>query len=516
MKILAYASCLALLAFLILAPQAAVACPFCSAVSMTLGEEMKSSDAAVIATLVERPPAADPANGNPVKAKFKIVKALKGEKLLAGKPTIEMLFFGTQEPGTNFLLFGIDPKELAWGTPTALTDRATEYIETVAQLSDAPADRLVFFQKYFEDEDPLLLGDAFNEFAKAPYADVMLIKDRMPHDKLVEWIKDEKVPASRRRLYLTMLGMCGTPTDVPMIEAMINTDDRQARTALDAMIGCYLNLKGANGLPLVEDLFLKNDKSEYVDTYSAIVALRVLGQETSLIPKDRLVAALEHMLDRPQLADLVIPDLARWQDWKAMDRLVDLFKNANEESSWVRVPVVQFLRACPDPKAQEHLKELAQIDPDAVKRATNFLALPGAAGPVAAAANANPPAASPSAAPGELTKTLEAAANQGAQEGNAAAGDAGSVAPEVAASTVDAEPAPTESLAPVAASAVDDPADQSREAAPATLDRTASGSAATTLGSKSFEIPMVWVAAAVCLVVVAVSVLFFSRRRVTP
>ena len=261
----------------------------------------------------------------------------------------------------------------------------------MAKLSDAPAERLAFFQKYFEDADPLLSSDAFNEFAKAPFADVMLIKDRMPHDKLVEWIKDDKVPASRRRLYLTMLGMCGTPADVPMIEAMINTDDRQVRTALDAMIGCYLNLKGADGLPLVEDLFLKNDKSEYVDTYSAIVALRVLGQETNVIPKDRLVAALEHMLDRPQLADLVIPDLARWQDWKAMDRLVDLFKNANEESSWVRVPVVQFLRACPDPKAQEYLKELAQIDPDAVKRATNFLALPGAAGPAAAAAATNPP-----------------------------------------------------------------------------------------------------------------------------
>ena len=137
-------------------------------------------------------------------------------------------------------------------------------------------------------------------------------------------------------------------------------------------------------MPLIEDQFLKNDKSEYVDTYSAIVALRVLGQETNVIPKDRLVGSLRHMLDRPQLADLVIPDLARWQDWGSMDKLVDLFKNANEESSWVRVPVVQFLRACPEPKAKEYIDELAKIDPDAVKRATNYLALPGAGGPAVA------------------------------------------------------------------------------------------------------------------------------------
>ncbi len=156
---------------------------------------------------------------------------------------------------------------------------------------------------------------------------------------------------------------------------------------------------------------MKNDKSEYVDTYSAIVALRVLGQETNVIPKDRLVGSLRHMLDRPQLADLVIPDLARWQDWGSMDKLVDLFKNANEESSWVRVPVVQFLRACPEPKAKEYIDELAKIDPDAVKRTTNYLALPGAGGP-AVATTAAPAAAKTDepAAAADAAKSAEATA----------------------------------------------------------------------------------------------------------
>jgi hypothetical protein len=401
---------LALSLVLALAPVAVRACPFCSAVSMTLGEELKSSDAVVLATLINRPASSDPAGGAPVKSKFKIVKVLKGDKLLKGKQQIELLYFGTQEPGATFLLFGVDPKELAWGTPTALSQQGVKYLEKVAQLGDAPAERLVFFQEYFEDADPLLSSDAFNEFAKAPFADVVLLKDSMHRDKLIAWIKDDKVPASRRRLYLTMLGMCGTTADVPMIEAMIKSEDRQARTALDAMIGCYLNLKGADGLPLVEDLFLKNDKSEYVDTYSAIVALRVLGQETNLIPKQRLVAALRHMLDRPQLADLVIPDLARWQDWGSMPKLVALFKDANEESSWVRVPVVQFLRACPDPKALEYIAELTKIDPDAVKRATNYLALPGAGGGAAAAQTAQPAggAASDKKAPAKDAKPAAA------------------------------------------------------------------------------------------------------------
>ena len=66
------------------------------------------------------------------------------------------------------------------------------------------------------------------------------------------------------------------------------------------------------------------------------------------------------MLERPQLADLVIPDLARWEDWSVMDRLVDLFKNANDDSNWVRVPVINYLRACPLPAAKERIDRIGQ------------------------------------------------------------------------------------------------------------------------------------------------------------
>jgi hypothetical protein len=73
------------------------------------------------------------------------------------------------------------------------------------------------------------------------------------------------------------------------------------------------------------------------------------------------------------LADLVIPDLARWEDWSQIERLVRLFKEADEESSWVRVPVVNYLLVCPKPEAKQYIKELEKIDPDAVKRARIFL-----------------------------------------------------------------------------------------------------------------------------------------------
>ncbi len=153
------------------------------------------------------------------------------------------------------------------------------------------------------------------------------------------------------------------------------------RAGLDAMIGCYLTLTGPKGMPIVEELFLKNHQAEYADTYAAIMALRFHGTETKIIPRERILEGLRYMLDRPQLADLVIPDLARWQDWSQLARLVQLFKDADEKSSWVRVPVVNYLRACPKPEAKEYIKELEKIDPDAVKRANTFFPFGASASP---------------------------------------------------------------------------------------------------------------------------------------
>ncbi|MCE9546268.1 MAG: hypothetical protein K8T25_12200, partial [Planctomycetia bacterium] len=140
-----------------------------------------------------------------------------------------------------------------------------------------------------------------------------------------------------------------------------------------------LTLGGPQGMPLVEEMFLKKKDADYTQTYSAIMAVRFHGQQADIIPRDRAIAALRLMLDRPQLADLVIPDLARWEDWESVDRLVELFKTSTKEWSYVRVPIINFLRACPRPEAKAKLDELAKLDPESFRRAASFFPFGGSA-----------------------------------------------------------------------------------------------------------------------------------------
>jgi hypothetical protein len=377
-----------------LSAMTAAACPFCSATSQTFSEELATMDVAVIARLVKLPPPSSKPGDDIQKATFEVTQIVKGQGLVKEKEQVETLYFGDGTVGKSFLIMGISPPATMWSTPLPLTERGIKYLTAVTKLPNDTTQRLVFFHKYLEDEDEMLARDAYDEFARAPYADVRAIKDKISHDQVVAWIKNPEIPASRRRLYLVMLGVTGGEKDIPMLEEFMTSSDRKAKSGLDALIACYLTLKGETGLPLVEKLFLANDKADYADTYAAIMAIRFHGSDGGVIDSKRLVKALHPMLERAELADLVIPDLAKWEDWSVMDKLFDLYKTANEKNSWVRVPVVNYLRVCPLAKAKELLKECEKIDPAAVKRANTFFpGVPSApSAPADKSSQAQPPA----------------------------------------------------------------------------------------------------------------------------
>jgi hypothetical protein len=412
-------------AMLVLVPATfAAACPFCSVESRTLTEELTSSEAVVLAKLVaDAPPFSsdadfdDPDSG---KAMFQIVDVLRhGEgataTALKAGDEIKVVYFGEDERDKTFMISGIAIEDglLEWTTPLPLSAAAVDYVR---QLPDVPTEggaRLEFFEKYLENDDPLLAQDSYDEFARAPYSALQELKDKMRREKLVEWIQSADVNPSRRRLYLTMLGVCGDQRDLPMLEQMIVSDysvkkpileqmvswgrvlqgpqgldmlvemvdleERQKKLGLDATIGCYLVLRGPEALDLIDERFLKNPKVEYTHAYMSIMALRIIGEETHAVPRERLLQSMRLLLDNPEFADQVIPDLARWEDWSVLERLTKMYKKGDEKS-YVRQPIVTYLTVASEQpgdvgtRAKAALAELEQLDPEGVKKARSLMA----------------------------------------------------------------------------------------------------------------------------------------------
>lgn len=351
-------------------------CPFCTALKPTLAEEMEATDAVVFAKVVG--PGQLTEDGFDRKLRLQVSQILKGKSFVTESEEFETIAPATLEPGQECLVMGVLTDRMMWSTPMKLSERAREYILAVQTLPPEGADRVRFFLNYLEDSESFMAFDAYDEFARAPYDIVKAIKADMNRENLIKWVQDPEVSINRKRLYFTLIGVCGLPDDLPLLERLISSPEKRDRAALDSLIACYLTLAGADGVKLIEDRFLRSPDADYVDTYAAVAALRFHGTESDVIPVSRIVEAVRLLLDRPEVADLVIADLARWKDWTVTDRLVDMFKNANEKTAWVRVPIVHFLRVNPDPSAKAKIEELRAVDPQSVRRALAFFELEAA------------------------------------------------------------------------------------------------------------------------------------------
>jgi hypothetical protein len=127
-------------------------------------------------------------------------------------------------------------------------------------------------------------------------------------------------------LYGLLIGLCGNQNDSKVLEKKILEKTEDFRLGIDGLMSGYLLLTGDKGLAVLDEHKLKNRDVPFSETYAAMQALRFMWKYSEgRIEKSRLRASMRILLDRPELADLVIADLARWKDWEIQDRLMELY-----------------------------------------------------------------------------------------------------------------------------------------------------------------------------------------------
>ncbi len=365
-------------------------CPFCSALSNTLREDFRAADYVCLATCEQ---VAEAGTLVPIH-RFLVTSVLKGDAQWVGKP-IEAYSLNPFKTGSTVMLMGIqDGKRHEWGASVMLSAASQDYVRRVAEFEPLPASSgekagsqnpleqevLRFYLEHLTSAEEFIGTDAYNEFAQASLADLRLMKPYLDRVELITRIRDEKTSVERRRLYWTLLSICGEPGDIAVAEEFILKTQLAEGIArepvgLEAAISCYLVLGGERALLRIEKDLLRNAQAHYSDSYSAIVAIRVHSDEFKMFSNERLSKSFQYVLERPSLADLVVPDLARWEDWTQVEKLLELFEKAGSAQQFVRMPIVNYLRACPLPEARQALERCREIDPDVVRRAIAFFPL---------------------------------------------------------------------------------------------------------------------------------------------
>jgi hypothetical protein len=149
-----------------------------------------------------------------------------------------------------------------------------------------------------------------------------------------------------------MLGLCGNADDAKLMEAKIFEPSDEFRLGIDGIMGGYLLLTGSDGLATLEEKKLKDKKAPFSETYAAMSAVRFMWQYgDGRITADRLRQSMRLLLDRPELADLVIADLSRMKDWTVQDKLMAMYDEEGNIPSVKRAIVRYMLSSIKDTTA---------------------------------------------------------------------------------------------------------------------------------------------------------------------
>jgi hypothetical protein len=370
------------------------ACPFCSAPSQTLAEQVAQADGVCLVEWTGGTPANDQ---DPGKSTYEILQIVKAPKdSIAKGDRVTLARYRAGKKGDLFLLMGTRSGRgngLDWGSPTEVTESSFNYVAQ-APTPEVPASkRLLYFVKFLEFPDQLVSNDAYAEFANAPYKDIAAIANRLPHEKIRQWIVRPETPQPRLGLYGMMLGLCGDNKDAQVLGDKISEKSADFRIGVDGMISGYLLLTGSSGLSHIDDWKFKDHKAAFSEIYAAMMGLRFMWQYAGgRIPNERLMQSMRILLERPELADLVIADLARWNDWSVQDRLMDIYGKGEYNIPSIKRAIIRYMLTSTQTKpagapsanstadvnnqyverGKRYLEQLRKRDPKTVKEAERF------------------------------------------------------------------------------------------------------------------------------------------------
>lgn len=359
------------------------ACPFCPGPSTPLTEKLSQSE---IALLVEWVSAEEGTLKKPGKTIFEIKEIVhqkdKSKLKVGGQVTFKRHRSGKE--GSLFLLLGRKGTNFIWDRPIEMSTACFHYMVNAPALKETTPRRLRYFLKFLEHPDQKIATDAFAEFANAPFDDIALLANELPREKLRAWLVSSKTPVPRLGLYGLLLGLCGDASDIAFMEKKITEPTKQIRMGIGGLISGYLMLTGAEGLDVIDQSkFLARDV-EFSETFSAMQALSFMWTDKrERISKTRMRKSMRYLLDRPVLADMVVANLARWQDWTVIDRLMEIYEDDDYDKRAIKRAIVRYLLVASkvknqtesgsdsstSEKAKRYLAKLRQEDPETVKSA---------------------------------------------------------------------------------------------------------------------------------------------------
>ena len=369
----------AVAAALLAAPATVSACPGCVPQGQTLTSEIASADFIIYGALTnpQRDPA-DPTRGTTDLTVEMVIKphdSIKGRKVVTIPRPIPI----DPNAKVKYLVFfnfnPLDGKLDAYrGEQFTADSKLPEYLKGAIDVRTKDvATRLQYFFQYLEDRDPVISTDAYNEFAVVDYPDVKAVAAKLNPATLLTWLRDPNTRPYRYGLYGLMLGHCGKAEDAKALRAVLDDPNRAFSSGLDGLVMGYVLLDPKAGWDYLIGM-VKDPKTEFPVRYAGLKTVRFFWEfRPDVIPRSKALEAMRLLMDQPDLADLPIEDLRKWQVWEVTPTVLGYAqKESHNTTPIVTRAILKFALAASkaDPKnaaAAEYVAAARAKDPKKVE-----------------------------------------------------------------------------------------------------------------------------------------------------
>ncbi|HZZ71516.1 MAG TPA: hypothetical protein VFE24_04635 [Pirellulales bacterium] len=361
------------------AARAVSACPFCQAVKPSFAQQRETAAVVVFAEYDQ------PAGQQQT---FRVQKIVKGKEALKGATALTLSVGLGQRPGGLYFLLGEANSEKASAAPAArfdwsalpVNEVSASYFFRAPDLRTPSAQRLKYFAPFLEHRDAAVAEDAFLEFGHAPFDEVAQVGDLLPQKSLRAWLVDPRIPDGRKGFYGLALGLATSAEDRrengKLLRSLIEEKKSDFRAGFDGLLAGLLYLEGDHALEYLSTRYFQNPQAAVGDVKHAQSAVRFTYEFGKGVSHEKIAAAVQSLLKRPDTAAAAITDLARWNDWTPLAEVAQLYTSSAAQDSDIRTAVVGYLTVCPRAAGAEALSKLRKRDPQGVAAAEQVLALP--------------------------------------------------------------------------------------------------------------------------------------------
>jgi len=284
--------------------------------------------------------------------------------------------FNAKDP-PKYLLFGeyINGKLDIVHARQVKSKAAATYLKGALQIDDKDRmSALKFCFDHLDSVDPEASEDAFHEFAKASDAEIGQVAPKLAAAKVRALLNDEKTPAERLGIYAYLLGACGTADDATLLVAMIRKGDERSKNALGGLLGGVIALKPNEGWAMVESILRTPDRG-FADKLAALGTIRFYHSAKGDSARKPIAAALVHIVEQGDMADMAIEDLRRWHWWELTRSVLAQYGKPTHSAPLMKRAIVRYALCCPEAEAVAFIKARRAAEPmlvETVEEALEF------------------------------------------------------------------------------------------------------------------------------------------------